>query len=158
VSLPTLFDACVPKPDVLAGRVTESEFAADLAKVLNGSAGESYQDPVRFFANTYPTEGLRNLLWNVCNRLNGTGAQAASIFRLDTNFGGGKTHALIALTHAARGMPGVQNVREFVDPDLLPERRVRVAAFDGENADPFNGRLLEPGLRAYTPWAKLPTA
>jgi hypothetical protein len=39
--------------------------------------------------------------------LNGSAAQVASIFRLDTNYGGGKTHALIALTYAAAGMPGV---------------------------------------------------
>ncbi len=72
------------------------------------------------------------------------GGGAASIFRLDTNYGGGKTHALIALTHAARGMPGVQNVDEFIDPDLLPATEVRIAAFDGENADPANGRVLAP--------------
>jgi hypothetical protein len=79
----------------------------------------------------------------------------ASIFRLDTNYGGGKTHALIALTHATQGMGGVPNVGEFLDPALLPTGKVRIAAFDGENADPLNGRPLEPGLRAYTPWGEI---
>jgi hypothetical protein len=51
-------------------------------------------------------------------------------------------------------MAGVPNVAEFIDPALLPQANVRIAAFDGENADPSNGRPLGDGLRAYTPWAK----
>lgn len=47
------------------------------------------------------------------------------------------------------------NVREFVDPGLLPTGAVRIAAFDGENADPSNGRPLGEGVRAYTPWGEL---
>ncbi len=152
--LPTVFDVCTPREDVRKGLLTESDFAADLAQVLNGKAPDEYKDPVRFFANTHPTRGLKNLLWNVCKRLTG-GGQAASIFRLDTNYGGGKTHALIALVHAAQGMSGVANTEEFIDPAMLPGRGVRIAAFDGENADPTNGRLLETGLRAYTPWGEI---
>ena len=37
----------------------------------------------------------------------------------------------------------------------LPSRDVQIAAFDGENADPANGRAMEPSLRAYTPWGEL---
>jgi predicted AAA+ superfamily ATPase len=66
-----------------------------LAQVLRGDAPADYQDPVKFFANTHPTRGLKDLLWNVCLRLSGSKDQVASIFRLDTNYGGGKTHALI---------------------------------------------------------------
>ncbi|MFW5655497.1 MAG: ATP-binding protein [Roseicyclus sp.] len=79
----------------------------------------------------------------------------SSIFRLDTAFGGGKTHGLIALVHAARGMSGVSNIAEFVDPTLVPTRRVRVAAFDGERSDPANGRPMGDGIRAYTPWGEI---
>ncbi len=153
--LPNLFDVCVPRDDVREGLLAESDFAADLAQVLRGEAPVEYKDPVRFFAGTHPTRGLKNLLWNVCQRLNGAGGQSASIFRLDTNYGGGKTHALIALTHAARGMSGVPNADEFVDPSLLPRSDVRIAAFDGENADPTNGRSLGNGIRAYTPWGEI---
>ena len=49
----------------------------------------------------------------------------AAAFRLDTSFGGGKTHGLIALVHAARGMRGVADPSEFVDPALLPAEGVR---------------------------------
>ena len=52
-------------------------------------------------------------------------------------------------------MTGVSNVGEFVDPGLLPAGPVRVAAYDGENADPMNGRALDGGLLAYTPWGEI---
>ncbi|MDE0038229.1 MAG: DUF499 domain-containing protein [Gammaproteobacteria bacterium] len=153
-----IFDTCRPRPDVLAGAVAEADFAADLAQVIRGRAAPEYADPAKFFANTYPTEGLRNLLANVCRRLSGTGGEAAAIFRLDTSYGGGKTHGLIALAHAANGLQNVSNAAEFIDTALLPESRVRLAAFDGENADPANGRAMGPageGVLAYTPWGEV---
>ena len=158
VALPTIFDLCKPRADILQGKVTEAEFAADLARVLANAGGTSYADytdPARFFANTYPTRGLKDLLANVCRRLSGAGGEVAAIFRLDTSYGGGKTHGLIALAHAAKGMQGVANPEEFVDPGLLPAGLVRVAAFDGENADAANGRRLEEGVLAKTPWGEL---
>lgn len=151
----TIFDICTPREDVRTGVIKESDFAADLAQVLNGTAPPQYADAATFFANTYPTKGLRSLLMNVCTRLTSKGGEAASIFRLDTQYGGGKTHSLIALAHAARGMFGVANVADFVDPNLIPKGGVRVAAFDGENADPTNGRALGDGVRAFTPWGEL---
>ena len=81
----------------LEGSIAEADFAADLAQVIVGKGNEAYLDPARFFANTYPTRGLRNLLVNVCRRLTGAGGEVAAIFRLDTSYGGGKTHGLIAL-------------------------------------------------------------
>jgi predicted AAA+ superfamily ATPase len=85
--LPSMFEICTPRDDVLKGAIAESDFAADLAQVLKGDAPEEYSDPVQFFANTHPTRGLRNLLLNVCHRLSGSTEQVASIFRLDTNYG-----------------------------------------------------------------------
>jgi hypothetical protein len=141
---PTVFETCFPREDVLQGSIAEADFAADLAKVIRGNATDDYRLPDRFFANTYPTADLRSLLHNVLGRLTGGGSAAAAIFRLDTSYGGGKTHGLIALVHAANGMQGVSNVSEFVDPALVPKGKVRVAAFDGENADP----------PTVAPWAK----
>jgi hypothetical protein len=151
----TLFELCDPRDDVLSGAIKESEFAADLAQVLRGQAPVEYQDPAVFFANTHPTEGLKRLLENVSRRLSGAGGEASAIFRLDTQYGGGKTHALIALSHLAGGSRLVPNIAEFVDPGLLPTGQVKVAAFDGENADPVNGRLMGDGIRAFTPWGEL---
>ena len=155
MTVPTIFETCRPRADVLEGSVAEADFAADLAQVIVGSGNEEYLDPARFFANTYPTRGLKDLLANVCRRLTGAGGEAAAIFRLDTSYGGGKTHGLIALTHAARGMNGVSNVEEFLDPSLLPKAHVRIAAFDGENADPANGRAMGGDVLAYTPWGEI---
>jgi len=149
-----IFDVCEPRADVLKG-ITDADFAADLAKVIRGIAPEEYLTPSKFFATTYPTRGLQNLLANVCARLTGTGNEVASIFRLDTSYGGGKTHGLIALVHAAHGMQGVSNVAEFIDPGIVPKNKVRVAAFDGENADPANGRSMGEGILAHTPWGEI---
>jgi hypothetical protein len=52
-------------------------------------------------------------------------------------------------------MKGVSNVAEFLDPTVVPAGRVRVAAFDGENADPANGRPMGEGVRAHTPWGEI---
>jgi len=151
----TIFDICKPRKDVLDGALTESDFAADLAQVIRDKGANEYRIAKLFFANTYPTRGLRNLLANVCARLSGTGNEVAAIFRLDTSYGGGKTHGLIALTHAARGMKEVVNATEFVDPTLLPKAKVRIAVFDGENADPANGRAMGDGILAFTPWGEI---
>ncbi len=151
----SVFDTCVPREDVLKGAVTESDFAADLAMVLRGQGPKDYLDPKLFFSNTHPTRGLKDLLWNASMRLSGRAEGVASIFRLDTNYGGGKTHALIALAHVARGVSDVPNIPEFIDPQLLPTGNIRIAAFDGENADPANGRAMGDGIRAHTPWGEL---
>lgn len=155
MTLPSVFDLCTPRDDVVKGAIAESDYAANLANVLSGRASADYSNPAIFFTNTYPTEGLKELLVNVCGRLSGRGESVSAVFRLDTSFGGGKTHGLIALVHAAAGMKGVANVAEFLDPSLAPSGPVRVAAFDGENADPANGRPMGEGIRAHTPWGEI---
>lgn len=155
MALPSIFDLCKPRDDVASGSIADSDYAANLANVLNGSASRDYTDAPTFFANTYPTEGLKELLVNVCGRLSGRGESVSAVFRLDTSFGGGKTHGLIALVHAAAGMKDVSNTSEFLDPALVPNGFVRVAAFDGENADPANGRPMGDGVRAHTPWGEI---
>jgi hypothetical protein len=153
--MPTIFETCKPRADVQAGTTHDEQFAADLAHVVNGTASKEYADPATFFRHTYPTRGLKKLIETVCKRLSGKGGELASIIRLDTQFGGGKTHSLIALTHAVRRMQGVEHPEEFVDSALLPTEEVKVAALDGENADPSNGRLLEKGVYAKSMWGEL---
>jgi hypothetical protein len=152
----TIFDLCQPREDVLHGRLKDEEFAADLGAAISPTGGvREYSDPAVFFRNTYPTRGLKTLLETVCRRLSGVGGEMNSVIRLDTQFGGGKTHSLIALVHAVRGMKGVTNTSEFVDPKLLPKGHVRVAALDGENSDPANGLTLEEGLQARSLWGEM---
>lgn len=155
MSLPTIFSTCRPRADVLGGTVRDDEFMADLSRVVNGSAPADYLDPEAFFAKSYPTRGMKELLKAVCLRLSGKGGEVSSIIRLGTQYGGGKTHALIALVHAVRGVNGVSNISDFVDPAILPSGTVRIAALDGENADPANGLTLEPGLRAHSMWGEM---
>ena len=151
----TIFDLCTPRADVRAGRAKDEEFAADLSRVVNETAVPEYADPAIFFKYTYPTRGLKTLLETVGRRLSGKGGELNSVIRLDTQYGGGKTHALIALVHAVRGMEGVANRDEFIDPDLIPAGNVRVAALDGERADPANGLKLEDGAYAHSLWGEM---
>jgi diacylglycerol kinase family enzyme len=58
----TIFDLCTPREDILKGELKEEQFAARLKDVMDGTADAIYQDPARFFDNTYPTDGLRTLL------------------------------------------------------------------------------------------------
>ena len=126
VSLPrTVFETCQPRKDVESGVTKDEQFAADLAQVINETAPKEYLDPAVFFRHTYPTRGLQDLLKQVCNRLNGE-SNVSPVMRLHTQYGGGKTHGLIALVHAVRGMRGVENTAAFIKPAALPKAAVRI--------------------------------
>lgn len=151
----TLFDACTPRRDVLEGTLTESMFAAKLSDVVNGVAADVYKIPADFFASTYPTEGMRSLIEESCGRLTGQG-RGASAIRLDTSFGGGKTHQLIGLYHIARHSRSIPGIERFADPSVLPTAPVRVAAVVGSDLDPVNGVYHEQeGIRTYTLWGEI---
>jgi predicted AAA+ superfamily ATPase len=90
----------IPHIDILGGRLTMDVFAADLWEVFMGRAPEEYQDPTIFFRKTYITDGLKNPLGIAEKRLKGKGGDP--IIQLQTPFGGGKTHSLIALYHKAK--------------------------------------------------------
>ena len=102
-----------PHPDVAPGEYQQAEFAADLHQVWRGEAEDEYGKPEEFFRRTFLTEGLRDLLLNATRRLRGEGGDP--VVQLQTNFGGGKTHSLIALYHLAGGyepakLPGVEQM------------------------------------------------
>lgn len=90
----------IPHSDILEGRLTIDVFAADLWLAYQGKGPEEYSNPDLFFQKTYLTRGLENLLNAVKRRLDGKGGD--SVIRIDTPFGGGKTHSLIALMHRAK--------------------------------------------------------
>ncbi len=90
----------VPHDDILQGRLTLDVFAADLWEVYQGRGPEEYRDMDLFFQKTYLTEGLKNLFAVVEKRLKGQGGDP--VIQMQTPFGGGKTHSLIALYHNAR--------------------------------------------------------
>ena len=91
----------VPHRDILDGRLTMDVFAADLWEVSQQRGADEYKDADIFFRKTYLTDGLKNLLAVVEKRLRGTGGDP--VIQIQTPFGGGKTHALIAMYHRASG-------------------------------------------------------
>jgi len=106
----------VPHDDILEGKLTMDVFAADLWEVFNNRGPEEYKDTETFFKKTFMTKGLDNLLEEVQKRLKGRGGDA--VIQLQTPFGGGKTHALIALYHKAKEWD--TNVFVFVGDKVSP--------------------------------------
>ena len=90
----------VPHKDILEGRLTMDIFAADLWEAYHNRGPVEYKDAATFFQKTYMTQGLENLLSIIERRINGKGGD--STIQIQTPFGGGKTHSLIALMHKAR--------------------------------------------------------
>lgn len=97
-----------PHPDVASGRYVQAEFAADLAQVVQGKADPEYGDPKEFFRRTYLTEGLLELLITGTKRLTGQGGDP--VVQLQTSFGGGKTHSMLALYHLFGGKIGFSQI------------------------------------------------
>jgi len=97
-----------PHPDVASGRYIQAEFAADLAQVVQGKADPEYGDPKEFFRRTYLTEGLMDLLVTGARRFTGQGGDP--VVQLQTSFGGGKTHSMLALYHLFGGQIGFSDI------------------------------------------------
>ena len=121
------------RDDLKSGELPLSMFAADLYDVVMGRAQPVYQQPEDFFALTYPTYNLRELVKDVLLRLAGRNDKA--VRQLELTYGGGKTHTLITLYHLVcdpGNLPPLRTVQEFVEHAGLqpPRARVAVLAFD----------------------------
>ncbi|NRP75165.1 hypothetical protein ILFOPFJJ_06088 [Ensifer psoraleae] len=145
-----------PHQDVATGEFQQAEFAADLAKVHNGSAPSEYRNPREFFARTYLTEGLSNLLIGAAKRLSGSGGDP--VVELQTNFGGGKTHSMLALYHMVSGTP----VGDLPGLDQLLSRngltvpaKIKRAVLVGTSRGPQDIISLEGGRKIRTTWGEL---
>lgn len=131
-----------PHKDVLEGTFKQSEFAADITQVANGTATDEYQNAEKFFSRTYITEGMRLLLISVAQRLAGQGGDP--VIQLQTAFGGGKTHTLLAVYHLAcrqvstDRLMGVPPVLDEAGIHDLP--KARVAVIDGIKLSPSQPR------------------
>jgi hypothetical protein len=148
----------IPHPDVAAGRYRQAEFAADLAQVARGEGAKEYVDPREFFARTYLTEGLRLLLTGALRRLTGSDAGGESVVDLQTTFGGGKTHSMLALWHlcdpavGVASLPGLEGVLTDAGVTALPP--VTRAAIVGTALSPITPRDVE-GTEVRTLWGEL---
>ena len=114
-------EIAIPHNDVLKGTFQQAEFAADLARVHARTATDEYQNPVLFFQRTFITEGMRLLLDSVVKRLAGQGGDP--VIQLQTAFGGGKTHTMLAVYHFAKGEAPTGDLQGI--PPILESARVR---------------------------------
>ena len=145
-----------PHPDVASGRYRQAEFAADLAQVARGEGAKEYLDPREFFARTYLTEGLSLLLIGALRRLIGTGGE--SVVDLQTTFGGGKTHSMLALWHLVdpkiqvTSLPGIEAI--LTEAKVTALRKVSRAAIVGTALSPITPRVVD-GTQIRTLWGEL---
>jgi len=149
-------EIAIPHEDVLRGTVQQSEFAADISQVQQGRAPAEYQDARQFFARTFVTEGMQLLLDKVMRRLSGQAGDP--VIQLQTAFGGGKTHTLLAVYHIAKracpvselaGVPPILDEAGLAD---LP--KANVAVIDGINLSPSSPKD-HGAVRTHTLWGEL---
>ena len=156
MSLKPWREIIVPHPDVLNGTFQQSEFAADLTAVRTGKATPEYGDAKAFYERTFITEGMGRLLTQVAQRLNGKGGEP--VIQLQTAFGGGKTHTLLAVYHlASRQCPlgDLAGIPALIDQaGLLDVPKAQIAVLDGTAHAP--GQSWKNGKQAIrTLWGEL---
>jgi len=149
-------EVVTPHDDVATGEFQQAEFAADLAKVRNRSAPSEYSDPVEFYARTYLTDGLSVMLTHAAKRLSGQGGDP--VVELQTNFGGGKTHSLLALYHmvggkGAKDLPGLDQLLGKEGLSVPP--KVNRAVLVGTSRGPQDVIKTDDGLTIRTTWGEM---
>ena len=156
MSLKPWREVAIPHEDVHKGTFIRAEFAADITRVHDGSATPEYQDPVLFFQRTFITEGMGALLTSVAKRLAGKGGDP--VIQLQTAFGGGKTHTMLAVMHMVGGkapksdLAGIPKLLDAAGILDLPSAKVVV--LDGVALSPSQPRRVE-GHTLRTLWGEL---
>ncbi|MEO7331714.1 MAG: Swt1 family HEPN domain-containing protein, partial [Minicystis sp.] len=156
VSLKPWREVVTPHKDVASGRFQQAEFAADLWQVHVGEGTDEYKKPAEFFRRTYLTESLKGLLVGAVQRLQGKGGDP--VVQLQTNFGGGKTHSMLALYHLCSGTPakelaGIEAVMQEAGVKTLPTARRIVLV--GNKISPGNPSKKPDGTVVRTLWGEL---
>ena len=149
-------EVITPHPDVASGRYQQAEFAADLWQVYQGEGSDEYKHPTEFFRRTFLTEGLRRLLSQAVLRLTGKGGDP--VVELQTNFGGGKTHSMLALYHLFSGtsageMPGAEELLKELDVAI--PKNVKRAVFVGTQISPGKPHKKPDGTVVRTLWGEI---
>ena len=145
-----------PHTDVASGRYQQAEFAADLWQVHLGEGSDEYKEPQEFFRRTYLTESLQRLLVGGVQRISGSGGDP--VIQLQTNFGGGKTHSMLALYHLFSGvsaseLPGVDTVLADAGVSKLPTAKRVVLV--GNKISPGSPVTKADGTVVRTLWGEL---
>lgn len=144
-----------PREDITAGRLTLDHFAANLAVVDREEVGGAYGDADEFFRSTHMTGGLKLVLESGASRLaHGVGP---SVIGLQTNFGGGKTHTMLALLHLARATDplSLQGVREILGDGAGGLKGAKAVAFSGSDKGPDVPLIYAQGRPIRTIWGYL---
>jgi predicted AAA+ superfamily ATPase len=145
-----------PHDDVAKGNFRAAEFAADLAMVARGEGDAEYTDPVEFFRRTCLTGGLQDLITRAVARISGD-KNASPVINLQTSFGGGKTHSMLALWHLASGRPIADYPQEL--QDLLGsarlDRDIRRVALVGNHLEPSGLKPKPDGTKINTLWGEM---
>ncbi|PIE22549.1 MAG: AAA+ family ATPase [Planctomycetota bacterium] len=145
-----------PHKDVASGRYQQAEFAADLWQVHIGEGADEYRDPIEFFRRTFLTESLKGMLVGAVRRLASEGGDP--VVQLQTNFGGGKTHSMLALYHLFSGvvpgeLPGIDAVLQEAEVNELPA--VKRVVLVGNKISPGNPSIKADGTVVRTFWGEL---
>ncbi len=149
-------EVVTPHRDVASGRYQQAEFAADLWQAHLGEGGDEYKNPVEFFRRTYLTESLKSMLVGAVRRLSGQGGDP--VVQLQTNFGGGKTHSMLALYHMCSGakaseLVGIDAVLREAGASTLPKAQPVVLV--GNKISPGNPSTKPDGTVVKTLWGEL---
>ncbi len=149
-------EVVTPHKDVASGRYQQAEFAADLWQVYIGEGTDEYKKPVEFFQRTSLTESLKRLLAGAVLRLSGQGGDP--VVQLQTNFGGGKTHSMLALYHLFSGAPtsdlaGIDAVMQAAGAKSVPAAKRVVLV--GNRISPGNPVTKPDGTKICTLWGEL---
>ena len=165
--LPAWREVVSPHPDVASGHYQQAEFAADLWQVHLGEGSTEYRNPTEFFGRTYLTQSLRGLLANGLQRLSGQGGEP--VVQLQTNFGGGKTHSMLALYHLFSGaqpgeLDGIDDIMQAAGvtdlPRVNPRRPRRQPHLARQSRSPSRTarRCARCGASLPGSWAMAPAA
>ena len=154
--LPAWRNVVTPHRDVVSGTYNQAEFAADLWQVYKREGSKEYRDPAEFFGRTYLTESLRKMLVNAVRRL--ASGRADPVVQLQTNFGGGKTHSMLALYHLFGGtsptrLAGMDQILAEAKVDGLP--KVRRAVLVGNKISPARPDKKPDGTTVRTLWGEI---
>ncbi|MBD2143233.1 ATP-binding protein [Anabaena sp. FACHB-1250] len=145
MTLPAWWNIATPTKEICDGTFNESSFAVDIAEVVKGTAPQEYLDPRLFFAKTYLTSGLQKLICNVLSCI--TNSTGDKVIQLQTPFGGGKTHSLLAIYHLVKSFHEVNHLPQIQSlANNLSIPHTKVAVFLGTEADVINGK---------TPWGEI---
>jgi hypothetical protein len=157
----SVLETCQPRPEILAGTFNPEVFTASLSPIIQfyrtgrTTIDSIYTKAEQFFKEaTFPTQGLRQILTEIFARIQGDMSVPAT-HRLETAFGGGKTHTLIACTHIAyRGSELQDALRDILPSQLLPEPgTVSVVGVAGDEIPVHKTKGSE--LVPYTLWGEI---